>query len=495
MRDQPNVLFILSDDHAAHAISAYTDAGLGPELLRTPHLDRLGDEGFRAENCFCTNSICTPSRASILTGQHTHICDVRTLHDELDNRHEPQIQKQLSAAGYRTAIFGKWHLGASEGADPAGFDEWAVLEHQGLYYDPEFLVGNRQGRRGKLQTRGYVTDLTTQMGLDFLTQWQRDNEAAATRGGTDQAKQPFFCCVHHKAPHREWEPGPEEKHLLEGVTLPEPETLWDDYAGRPAAAAARMRIDRDMVYADVKADPPEGLTPRERKLWYYDRYLKDYLRCCAGVDKSVGQLLAWLEAAGELENTIVVYTSDQGFFLGDHGWYDKRFMYEHSLRMPLLVRHGASIPADTVSDAMLTNVDFAPTLLRMCGLDAHPAMQGSDFSPILRGDAPPADWQTAVYYRYWMDSDRTHATTAHYGIRTATHKLSYFYADPLDALGSGQVNTGVEPYWELFDLTADPHEVRNLYGKPGTEDLIEDLKLRLSALQEHFADEAVMEKG
>ena len=488
MPKRPNILFVLSDDHAAHAISAYTDAGLGPELLRTPHLDRLASEGFRAENCFCTNSICTPSRASILTGQHTHVCDVRTLHDELDNRHDPQIQKQLSDAGYRTAVFGKWHLGASEGADPAGFDEWAVLEHQGLYYNPEFFVGNRGGRRGKLTTDGYVTDLTTRMGLDFLDGWKRDHA-----GEGDQEGRPFFCCVHHKAPHREWEPGPEEKHLLEGVTLPEPETLWDDYAGRPAAAAARMRIDRDMVRADVKADPPAGLSARERKLWYYDRYLKDYLRCCAGVDKSVGQLLAWLEDNGELENTIVVYSSDQGFFLGDHGWYDKRFMYEHSLRMPLLVRHGASIPAGTVSDAMLTNVDFAPTLLRMCGVDPHPEMQGSDFSPVLRGEGTPEGWQEDVYYRYWMDGDRTHATTSHYGVRTATHKLSYFYADPLDALGSGQVNTGVDPYWELFDLTADPNEIHNAYGEPGTEEITRALKARLRALQERFADQPVEE--
>ncbi|MEM6560963.1 MAG: sulfatase [Planctomycetota bacterium] len=482
--DRPNILFVLSDDHAAHAISAYTDAGLGPELLRTPHLDRLADEGVRAQNCFCTNAICTPSRASILTGQHTHTCGVRTLHDQLDNTHEPQLQKLLSSAGYRTAIFGKWHLGHGPASDPAGFDEWAVLPGQGLYYDPRFFIGNTAGRRGELHTKGYVTDLTTEMGLDFLRRWHE--------GG---ASEPFFCCVHHKAPHREWEPGPEEKDLLEGVTLPEPATLWDDYAGRPAAAAARMRIDQDLLPKDVKASPPAGLSAEDRKRWYYDRYIKDYLRCCAGVDKSVGQLTRWLEDHGQLDNTIVVYTSDQGFFLGDHGWYDKRFIYEHALRMPLLMR-GPGIET-SAPEAMLTNVDFAPTLLELAGLEVHPQMQGRSFASVLRGEGgvggEPADWQQAVYYRYWMDSDHTHHTTAHYGLRTKTHKLSYFYADPLDATGSGHVNLGIDPYWELFDLGADPEELRNIYGEAGTEDLVVQLKTQLRALQTQFGDEPVDE--
>ena len=478
--DRPNILFVLSDDHAAHAISAYNAAGLGPKLLDTPHLDRLANEGTRADDCFCTNAICTPSRASILTGQHTHVCGVRTLHDNLDNARDCQVQKLFKAAGYRTSVFGKWHLGHGPDSDPAGFDDWAVLPGQGLYYDPTFFVGNASGRRGELHTKGYCTDLTTDMALD----WLRRHEA-------DHAEEPFFCCVHHKAPHRHWEPGPEELDLLEGVELPEPATLWDDYAGRPAAAAARMRVDQDLKPEDVKRPVPTGLSPRQRKLWYYDRYLKDYLRCCAGVDKSVGQLLAHLERAGKLDNTIVVYTSDQGFFLGDHGWYDKRFIYEHALRMPLLMR-GPGIRKGSM-DAMVTNVDFAPTLLELAGLEPHADMQGSSFALILKGDGEPDDWQDAVYYRYWMDSDHTHHTTAHYGLRTRTHKLCYFYADPLDATGSGHVNIGVEPYWELFDLTSDPDELRNVYGEPGTEDLTQRLKKRLRDLQEQFADESVEE--
>ena len=484
---RPNILFVLSDDHAAHAISAYTDAGLGPELLRTPNLDRLADAGVRAENCFCTNAICTPSRASILTGQHTHTCGVRTLHDTLDNTYEPQLQKRLKSAGYRTSIFGKWHLGHGPANDPAGFDEWAVLPDQGLYYDPKFFVGGQNGRRGELRTEGYVTDLTTDMALDWLGRWDADHRRAPDGGRGE----PFLCCVHHKAPHREWEPGPEEKDLLKGETLPEPATLWDDYATRPAAAAARMRVDQDLQPKDVKAVPPAGLTPHDRKLWYYDRYMKDYLRCCAGVDKSVGQLLDWLDAKGLAEDTIVVYASDQGFFLGDHGWYDKRFIYEHALRMPLLIR-GPGV-ARSAPDAMLTNVDFAPTLLDLAGLPADPAMQGESFAPILRGEAEPDGWQRSVYYRYWMDGERGHHTTAHYGVRTATHKLTYFYADALDATGSGYVNTGVSPYWELFDLTADPDELRNVYGEPGQQAITAELKAELRRLQEKFGDVPVAE--
>jgi arylsulfatase A-like enzyme len=485
----PNVLFIMSDDHAAHAISAYTDAGLGPDILRTPNLDRLGENngGVRADNCFCTNAICTPSRGSILTGQHTHTCDVRTLADSLDPNHEPQVQKLFSEAGYRTAIFGKWHLGAGEqqegyNADPSGFDEWAVLPGQGKYYDPTFFVGDTRGRRGELHTNGYCTDLTADMATNFLAGWDADFK---------KHDQPFFCCLHQKAPHREWEPGPLEKDLWADRTMPEPETLWDDYATRPAAAAARMRIDRDLYYKDVKAWPPAGLDERERKLWFYDRYIKDYLRCCAGVDRTTGLVLDRLEEMGELDNTIVVYTSDQGFFLGDHGWYDKRFIYEHALRMPFLIK-GPDVTSG-VNEDILTNVDFAPTLLDLCGLPTHGKMQGRSFAPMLRGDAAPADWQQAMYYRYWMDKDNTHHTTSHYGVRTHTHKLAYYYCDPLDARGSGFANNGVEPHWELFDLKADPNELKNVYGDSSYASVTEELKTELKRLQKQFEDEPVAE--
>jgi arylsulfatase A-like enzyme len=489
MADRPNVLFIMSDDHAAHAISAYTDAGLGPELVRTPQLDRLGETGggVRADNCFCTNAICTPSRASVLTGQHTHTCDVRTLADSLDPGHEPQMQKLFGAAGYRTAIFGKWHLGAGEraegyNADPSGFDEWAVLPGQGVYHDPNFFVGDQTGRRGELRTEGYCTDITADLALNFLARWDADQRPHG---------QPFFCCLHQKAPHRNWEPGPLEQELFAGQTMPEPATLWDDYATRPAAAAARMRIDQDLNLKDVKQWPPQGMDDRERKLWFYDRYIKDYLRCCAGVDRTTGLVLDRLGQMGQLDNTIIVYTSDQGFFLGDHGWFDKRFIYEHSLRMPLLMRGPGIEPG--VVDGLLTNVDFAPTLLDLCGLPPHAKMQGRSFASMLRGEGEPDDWQDAVYYRYWMDKDDTHRTSAHYGVRTRTHKLAYYYCDPLDAKAAGFANNGVEPHWELFDLQADPDELRNVYGESGTETLTTMLKARLRALQDQFADQPVDE--
>lgn len=491
MSKRPNIVFILSDDHAAHAISAYTNAGLGPVILNTPNIDRIADPakgGIRADNCFCTNSICTPSRASILTGQHTHICGVKTLADRLDNQHEPQVQKLLKQAGYHTSIFGKWHLGHGDtpqgfNSDPDGFDDWAVLPGQGLYYDPTFYVGSKKGRRGELHTNGYVTDIITDMAEDWLEKWDADYR---------QKDEPFFMCVHHKAPHREWEPGPQEKDLFDGETMAEPATLWDDYATRPAAAAVRMRIDRDLQHKDVKADPPKELAGRELKLWYYDRYIKDYLRCCAGIDRNVGRLLDKLEAMGLAENTIVVYTSDQGFFLGDHGLYDKRLIYEHSLRMPLLVRVPEGGKGGE-NKAMLTNVDFAPTLLELAGLPTHEKMQGSSFAPMLKGEDEPESWQQSIYYRYWMHGDRSHHVPAHYGVRTQTHKLTYYYCQALGCSGSGQINIDLEPYWELFDLTADPNELKNIYGEPGTEAITAQLKAELKRLQDQFGDEAVEE--
>ncbi len=492
MSKRPNILFILSDDHAAHAISAYTDAGLGPRILHTPNIDRIADPangGIRADNCFCTNSICTPSRASILTGQHTHVCDVKTLADSLDNRHDPQIQKLLKDVGYRTAIFGKWHLGHGPlekggNGDPAGFDDWAVLPHQGLYYDPTFFTGSDKGRRGELHTKGYVTDIITDMAEEWLEQWDEDYR---------QRDEPFFLCVHHKAPHREWEPGPLEKDMFDGQTMPEPETLWDDYATRPAAATVRMRIDRDLLPKDVKGVPPKELEGKELKLWYYDRYIKDYLRCCAGVDRNVGRILDKLEAMGLAEDTLVVYTSDQGFFLGDHGLYDKRLIYEHSLRMPLVMRMPGKFKGGA-NDAMLTNVDFAPTLLEAAGLPTPEPMQGKSFLPMLQGQDEPEDWQQSIYYRYWMHGDRSHNVPAHYGVRTRTHKLTYYYCKGLGCAGAGQINIGMDPYWELFDLTSDPNELKNIYGKPGTEAITAELKAEMRRLQESLCDQPVADE-
>jgi len=472
----PNILLIMSDDHAAHAISAY-----GSRINKTPHIDRLAREGVRLSNCHCTNSICTPSRATILTGQYGHVTGVREW-QPLDNRRPVQLQKLLKRAGYATAVFGKWHLGhgvtdsvhrvQSDGpnavpADPAGFDHWSVLPGQGQYHDPEFLTP-----AGRKTVNGYVSDLITDQALDWLAGRRDDNR-------------PFFLCVHHKAPHRAWEPGDRYRHLYKDEEIPQPETFDDDYTGRPAAAAARMRILGDLNAKDVKGEPPQELTGPALKNWYYQRYIKDYLRCVASVDASVGRLLDYLDASGRSGNTLVIYTSDQGFFLGDHGWYDKRFIYEHSVRMPFLMRYPEEIRGGTTREELLTSLDFAPTLLDYAGIPTPAEMQGVSGRAMLRGAAPP-DWQRSFYYRYWDHGG--HNVCAHYGLRTMTHKLVYFH--PPEATWRSAVNPEprVDPYWELFDLVRDPNELHNVYGDPKYASLQTQLKHKLESLQQHYGD-------
>jgi arylsulfatase A-like enzyme len=314
--------------------------------------------------------------------------------------------------------------------------------------------------------------VTTDLALDWL-------------GGKRDTGKPFFLCVHHKAPHRPWKPGEKYQHLYENEEIPQPETFHDDYQGRPAAAAAKMRILGDLNRDDVKADPPEGLSEPERKNWYYQRYIKDYLRCVASVDSSVGRLLDYLDAHGLAEDTIVIYTSDQGFFLGDHGWYDKRFIYEESLRMPLLMRYPREIPPGSVADAMLTNTDFAPTLLDYAGMDAPPEIQGVSARAMLRGETP-ADWQESLYYRYWNNGG--HHVAAHYGVRTHTHKLIYVYSKPLGTQHSTD-SPALEPYWELYNLNRDPLELSNVYNDPANAELIRTLQAELERLQSKYGDE------
>ncbi len=472
---RPNILFIMSDDHAAHAISAY-----GSKVNHTPHMDRIASEGVRLNNCHCTNSICTPSRATILTGQYGHITGVREW-ETLDNRRPIQLQKLLKAGGYQTALFGKWHLGHglatctwyddTGGPDavpcsPAGFDDWATLPGQGEYHDPYFHTPH-----GDIQVKGYCSDVITDMSLDWLE--SKRNPA-----------KPFFLCVHHKAPHRPWLPGDRYKHLYEDHDIPQPETFDDDYASRPAAAMAKMRILGDLVKEDVKADPPKGLDQVELKNWYYQRYIKDYLRCVASVDASVGRLLEHLDQVGLTENTIVIYTSDQGFFLGDHGWYDKRFIYEQSLRMPFVMRYPGEVTPGSVRGEIFTNLDFAPTLLDYAWLPVPREMQGISGRSMLKGQ-PPEDWQRSLYYRYWDHGG--HNVCSHYGVRTETHKLVYF--SPFTPGMSGPAGEPyVEPYWELFDLLSDPNELRNVYDDPGYGDIRQELHGELDRLQRKYAD-------
>jgi arylsulfatase A-like enzyme len=457
----PNIVFVMSDDHAAHAISAY-----GSAINATPNIDRIAQAGMRLDACFCTNSICAPSRASILTGTHTHVNGVRTLGEKIDAS-QPTFVSLLRDAGYQSAIFGKWHLGDGPGHDPENFDAWEVLPGQGEYHDPEFITP--AGRRTRT---GYVTDVITDLSIDWLDHRDPDK--------------PFCLLVHHKAPHRPWQPDEAHARMYDGVDIPAPWNYADDYAGRGTPAhVARMQVKRDLNKVDLKEDAPAGLTAEEHAAWAYQRYIKDYLRCIASVDDNVGRLLDHLDAAGLTDDTIIVYTSDQGFFLGDHGWYDKRFMYEESLRMPMLVQYPGEIPAGSTSDAMVTNVDFAQTFLDYTGVDAIDRMQGRSARAVLAGN-PPADWPESMYYRYWEHDDNPHHVWAHYGVRTRTHKLVYYYAAGLGIPGAGTED--FPPEWELFDLVADPHEMHSVHDDPAYAGVRKELTLELERLQDSLSD-------
>ncbi len=449
---RPNILYIMSDDHAAHAIGCY-----GSVINQTPHIDRIANGGIRFDNCFCTNSICAPSRASILAGTYSHINGVETLNDSFDGR-QTTFPKLLQASGYQTAIFGKWHLGHGGNSDPTGFDYWNVLPGQGFYHNPEFIDMGVRGIRP-----GYVTDIITDDCLQWLD--RRDTE------------RPFCLLCHHKAPHRRWEPDDKHAHMYDDIDIPEPATLFDDYANRgAAAAAAKMRVECDLDNMDLKEPPPPGLTGRELTSWKYQRYIKDYLRVIASIDDNVGRLLDYLDDEGLAENTIVIYTSDQGFFLGDHGWYDKRFMYEESLRMPFVVRYPGQVAEGSVNDDIVLNADFAPTFLDYAGVKTPGFMQGRSFAPLLEGNTP-ADWRDAMYYRYFMHKAH-HNVYAHYGIRTDRYKLIYYY---LDDPGPRE--------WELFDLQEDPAELSNVYAEPAYANVVADLKQRLRDLRAYYGDE------
>ena len=459
--NKPNILFIMSDDHASHAMSCY-----GSRINETPHLDCIAQGGMRFDNCFCTNSICTPSRATILTGTYNHVNNVTTLASKMDGR-QLTFPKLLQKQGYQTAVIGKWHLGHGGIYDPTGFDYWNVLPGQGLYHDPEmFEMGEKK------VFKGYVTDIITDFSLDWLR--ERDKN------------RPFCLLCHHKAPHRQWEPDEKHARMYEDIDIPEPETFNDDYSNRARAAAeAKMRVERDLNPGDLKQPVPQGLTSEEEKSWKYQRYIKDYLRCVASIDDNVGRLLDYLDEEGLTDNTIVIYTSDQGFFLGDHGWYDKRFMYEESLRMPFIIRYPEEIKPGTVNEDIMLNVDFAPTFLDYAGIDIPEQMQGTSFRPLLNGQVPE-DWQTSMYYRYWMHLAH-HYVYAHYGVRTLRYKLIYYYAD---ALGQpGAVDEPKEPEWELFDLEKDPCEMNNVYNNPEYAAVVKELKTELRRLQEQVGDE------
>jgi len=460
---RPNLVVIMSDDHAAHAISAY-----GSRVNSTPHIDRIAEAGVRFENCFCTNSICTPSRATILTGEYNHVNGVRTLFDDLDNT-RPQVQKELGEAGYQTAVVGKWHLGHGEGHDPAGFDYWRVVPDQGRYHDPELL-----GPDGMEVVEGYVTDVITDLSLAWLE--QRDRE------------RPFLLMVNHKAPHRSWEPDEAHMHLYPDGSIPEPPTFDDDLAGRsagPGQPLAGLQMSMwDLSEEDLKRPVPEGLSLEEERSWRYQRYMSDYLRCIASVDDNVGRVLDWLDAEGLTDSTMVAYTSDQGFFLGDHGWYDKRLMYEESLRMPLLVSMPGLTPPGSVSEDLVTNVDVAPTLLELAGVPLPERLQGYSMVASMAG-REPEHRQTSVYYRYWEHDSGPHRVPAHVGVRTDRYKL-ICYLD--QAWAHGRPPSSVE----LYDLATDAAELRNLWSEPGYESIGAELAALLAQRQIELGDEDVV---
>jgi arylsulfatase A-like enzyme len=448
---RPNILYIMADDHAAHAISAY-----GSKLIKTPNIDRIARGGMRFSRCLVTNSICTPSRAAILTGKYAHINGVPVF-NRFDGG-QPTLAKYLHEAGYHTGMIGKWHLGS----EPTGFDYWNILPGQGVYVDPVFIT-----KEGRKKHTGYCTDVITDFSLDFLKNRPKDK--------------PFFLMCHHKAPHRPWVPDAKHAKKWEKVEIPEPATFNDNlnnFATRSdAAREATMRIDRDLNKTDLKQDPPAGLSAEELKKWKYQRYMRDYLACVDAVDDNVGRLLDYLDKSGLAENTVVVYTSDQGFFLGEHDWFDKRFMYEESLTMPFLVRWPSKIKAGTVNDGMILNVDFAPTLMAAAGLKIPSDIQGRSFLPLLHGETPK-DWRTSMYYRYYH-YPMHHKVQPHYGVRTDKYKLIYF--NKIDQ-------------WELYDLVKDPHEVKNLYADPKYVDTVKTLKAEMYRLKKELKDENQFEK-
>lgn len=456
-RPRPNILYIMADDHAAHAISAY-----GSRINQTPNIDRIGQGGVRFTNCFCTNSICTPSRAAILTGQYSNKNGVYTLNDVLDPKRN-HVAKELQQAGYQTAMIGKWHLAS----DPTGFDFWKILPGQGVYYDPEFIEG---GKRTKYT--GYCTDLIGDFTLDWLKR-------------RDPGK-PFFAMCHHKAPHRPWEPAPKYKDLFAGRAIPEPDNLYDHYEGRARSVAAiQMKVGENMTKTDLKTDIPADLKGDALRKWAYQLFIKDYLRCIQSLDDNVGRLLDYLDAERLASNTIVIYTSDQGFFLGDHGFFDKRLMYEESLRMPFLMRYPGAIRPGSVNRDMTLNIDFAPMFLDYAGVPAPAEMQGRSFRANVEGHTP-RDWRKAMYYRYWMHNDPDHHVPANYGIRTERWKLIYYYGKPLGMSGASPPDTA--PEWELYDMRNDPREMKNLYPDPKYAPLVRGLKAQLDQLQREAGD-------
>jgi len=446
----------MSDDHAAPAISAY--GGFLAKAAPTPNIDRIAKSGMLFENCFVTNSICTPSRAAIFTGKYAHANGVYKF-TALDQS-QPTLPKLMQAAGYHTGFVGKYHLHSN----PVGFDYWSILPGQGRYHNPQFVeMGDQHPsghvRRGKRTAyKGHSSDVIGDKALDYLKKRRPKDK-------------PFMFFCHFKAPHDTWQYARRYEKLFADVEIPEPKTLFDDYATRSDALKNTLQYIGSKWGNHTNYKRQTGhLKGKARKKAQYQEYIKRYLRCVRGIDDNVGRILDYLDQSGLAKNTIVVYTADQGFFLGEHGLYDKRFMYEEALRMPLLIRWPGKVKGGSRNGDIVLNVDFAPTLLAAAGAKPHGGMQGRSFLPNLLGKTP-GDWRTSMYYRYYYSHFKTEP---HYGVRTKTHKLICF-----DRIKQ----------WELFDLTKDPIEVKNVYDDPEYAEIVKKLRGELTRLQRELKDD------
>ena len=466
---QPNILFIFTDDHALNAISAY--GGPLAKIAPTPHLDRIAKEGMMFKHCLVTNSICAPSRAVVLTGKYSHLNGQLTNKNVFDGSQQT-VPKLLKKEGYQTAIVGKWHLKST----PTGFDHFEVLKGQGQYYNPMLFTNGKNTNHV-----GYTTDVITDQALTWLENRDPDK--------------PFFLMCQHKAPHGKWEPALRHLHEFDDMEIPEPPTLFDDYSGRsPASAQHAMGIadhigeKRLMLsYASKftteqfkqfdNAFRPKNeafikakLTGKERTRWHYQRYIKNYLRCVKAVDENIGRMLDFLDKSQLSENTIVIYSSDQGFWLGEHGWFDKRWMYEESLHTPLLVRWPNKIKPSSKNDLLVSNLDFAPTFLELAGTEPAKDMQGESLLPLFKGYTPK-DWRITHYYHYYEAGG--HGVPIHYGVTDGKQKLIRFPDDNLNT-------------WEFFDLQKDPMEMKNLYAEKSYRADIQSMKKELQRLRKHY---------
>jgi arylsulfatase A-like enzyme len=440
---RPNILYIMSDDHSVNSIGAY-NKWLSP-YAKTPNIDRLANEGIVLTNCLCTNSLCAPSRASIITGQYSHKHGVYTLRELLDTAGQETLPVVLQGTGYQTAVIGKWHL---DGDNTHGLDYYAITRGQGAYFDPSL-----ETKDGQRRCRGHAPEAYTDLCLEWLGNRDRDK--------------PFFLMCHHKAAHGLWQYAPRHAEMYSDETIPVPETFWDDFGGRPGTGSKSATIAPSLVERMVSGKRGQGwptgnldvtgLDERQRKKAAYQKYVKDYLRCVAGIDESVGRLYSYLKNEGILDNTLVIYTSDQGMYVGEHGFYDKRLMLEEALKMPFIARYPGAVRSGEVSDAIVNNVDFAPTLLDFAGLKVPAPMQGRSFWPVLCGKA--ATHRKASFYAFYSSG-----VSKHYGIRTDRHKLIVF-ADSSTR--------------ELYDLRDDPNEVNNRYNDPDCASLVRQMERRL----------------